>query len=62
MQLAGMTLRKAPLTALHLQQIDLLRQWRKAQETVGEDETANKLLGDLFLSVNAIAGGVRNTG
>ena len=62
MQLAGMTLRKAPLAALHLQQIDLLRQWRKAQTTEGTLDTANKLLGDLFLSVNAIAGGVRNTG
>lgn len=62
MQLAGMTLRKAPLAALHHQQIDLLRQWRKAQATGGEEDTSNKLLSDLFLSVNAIAGGVRNTG
>ena len=61
MQLAGMTLRKAPLAALHLQQIDLLRQWRSALAD-GTLDTANKLLSDLFLSVNAIAGGVRNTG
>ena len=62
MQLASMTLRKAPLAALHHQQIDLLRQWRQTQSTDGSLDTANKLLSDLFLSVNAIAGGVRNTG
>ncbi|HIJ81836.1 MAG TPA: phosphoenolpyruvate carboxylase [Desulfuromonadales bacterium] len=62
MQLAGMTLRKAPLAVLHLQQIELLRQWRKALATEGTVEAADKLLGELFLSVNAIAGGVRNTG
>ena len=62
MQLAGMTLRKAPLADLHLQQIGLLRQWRMAQATDGAPDIAKKLLSDLFLSVNAIAGGIRNTG
>lgn len=62
MQLAAMTLRKAPLAALHLQQTILLREWRSVNEVEGKNDEANKLLGDLFLSVNAIAGGVRNTG
>ena len=65
-QLAALQLRQAPLAALHRQQIDLLRQWRQEQRNDGiSDSTsdgASKLLGQLFLSVNAIAGGVRNTG
>jgi phosphoenolpyruvate carboxylase len=62
MQLAGMTLRKAPLATLHCKQIDLLRQWRRLPATEHDGDAAHKLLSDLFLSVNAIAGGVRNTG
>jgi len=59
-------LRQAPLAALHRQQIDLLRQWQQEQNNDGisdrSSDGADKLLGRLFLSVNAIAGGVRNTG
>jgi len=59
-------LRQAPLAALHRQQIDLLRQWRQEQNNDGTgggtSGGASKLLGQLFLSVNAIAGGIRNTG
>jgi phosphoenolpyruvate carboxylase len=62
MQLAAMHLRKAPLAALHRQQIKLLREWRMRQDTADKNECANKLLSELFLSVNAIAGGIRNTG
>ena len=69
-QLAALQLRQVPLAALHRQQIDLLRQWRLAlsSEGTGEasspdtSESASKLLGRLFLTVNAIAGGIRNTG
>jgi len=69
-QLAALQLRQAPLAALHRQQIDLLRQWRLALSSEGTSdasspdtgESASKLLGRLFLTVNAIAGGVRNTG
>ncbi len=61
-QLAALQLRQAPLAALHRQQIDLLRQWRLQQNSEGASDNASKLLGRLFLSVNAIAGGVRNTG
>lgn len=62
MQLAAMNLRTAPLAALHRQQIELLREWRMEQKNDGTSDAGNKLLGDLFLSVNAIAGGIRNTG
>ena len=62
-QLAALHLRRAPLAALHRQQIDLLRQWRLEQINDGTtSDGASKLLGKLFLTVNAIAGGVRNTG
>lgn len=65
-QLAALQLRQAPLAALHRQQIDLLRQWRldlnKEGASDSPGDSANKLLGQLFLTVNAIAGGVRNTG
>lgn len=62
MQLAAMQLRKAPLEALHRQQINLLRQWRKVKDSEPGCSGSDRLLGELFLSVNAIAGGVRNTG
>jgi phosphoenolpyruvate carboxylase len=62
MQFSGMALRKAPLAALHHHQIVLLREWRKAQQSENGSDAAKKMLGDLFLSVNAIAGGIRNTG
>jgi phosphoenolpyruvate carboxylase len=62
MQLAAINLRKAPLEALHRQQINLLREWRKVQDSDAGCPRSDTLLGDLFLSVNAIAGGVRNTG
>lgn len=62
MQLAAINLRKAPLEALHRQQINLLRAWRKVQDSDAGCPSSDTLLGELFLSVNAIAGGVRNTG
>jgi phosphoenolpyruvate carboxylase len=62
MQLAAITLRKAPLEALHRQQIHLLREWRNTRDADSVCPRTDALLGKLFLSVNAIAGGVRNTG
>lgn len=61
-QLAAMKLRTAPLAALHRQQIELLREWRVEQKNDCSSDAGNKLLDDLFLSVNAIAGGIRTTG
>jgi phosphoenolpyruvate carboxylase len=46
---------------LHLQQIKLLRQWRELQHS-GKQVEAEKLLIELFLTVNAISGGLRTTG
>lgn len=54
-------LREAPLRALHLQQIWLLRQWREAKAR-NDDTAASALLPDLLLSINAIASGLRTTG
>ena len=61
-QLAAVDLRQEPLAALHRQQVDLLREWRRLLQTDDSGAAAVNLLGDLFLSVNAIAGGIRNTG
>ena len=62
LQMAAMALRKAPLAVVHGHQIQLLRQWRRAKGTEGDEASATRLLGELFLTVNAIAGGIRNTG
>ncbi len=62
MQLAAMSLRKASLAVLHRQQINLLQKWRLTQGIDSDSDEAKKLLNELFLSVNAIAGGIRTTG
>lgn len=63
MQLAGMNQRTAPLAVLHRRQIALLKQWRTAQnDSPGDKTTIEVLLEELFLTVNAIASGIRNTG
>ncbi|TLU87482.1 MAG: phosphoenolpyruvate carboxylase [Chlorobium sp.] len=55
------TPRQEGLDMLHQQQIKLLRQWRELQH-LGKQEEAEKLLVELFLTVNAISGGLRTTG
>ncbi len=55
------TPRQEGLDMLHQQQIKLLRQWRELQHS-GKQEEAEKLLVELFLTVNAISGGLRTTG
>jgi len=55
------TPRQEGLDMLHLQQIKLLRQWRELQHS-GKQVEAEKLLIELFLTVNAISGGLRTTG
>ncbi|SNB46302.1 phosphoenolpyruvate carboxylase [Geobacter sp. DSM 9736] len=62
MQLKALSLRHAPLAALHRHQVDLLRQWRSVCSSTGEGDEAKRLMEELFLTVNAIAGGIRNTG
>jgi len=56
-----LNIREAPLGVLHHQQIDLLRRWRPA---IANDDTttAEALLPDLMISINAIASGLRTTG
>ncbi len=55
------TSRREGLDKLHQQQITLLRQWRELQHS-GKQEEAENLLMELFLTVNAISGGLRTTG
>lgn len=54
-------LRQRKLRTLHFYQIELIQKWRglKAED---KHEEANKMLPELLLSVNAIAGGLRTTG
>ncbi len=54
-------IREAPLSVLHQQQINLLREWRGllAEE---KNHQADALLPDLLLTINAIASGLRTTG
>jgi phosphoenolpyruvate carboxylase len=56
-----LALRQEGLRVLHGQQIALLRQWRTLQRQ-GDPEAADRLLPQLLLTVNAIAGGLRTTG
>jgi phosphoenolpyruvate carboxylase len=55
------TPRREGLDMLHQQQIKLLRQWRELQHSSKQEES-DRLLLELFLTVNAISGGLRTTG
>ncbi|PQV65165.1 Phosphoenolpyruvate carboxylase, type 1 [Abditibacterium utsteinense] len=56
-----LAVRAQALEVLHLQQLELLKNWRHS--TKNEDETgAGELLPELLLSINAIASGLRTTG
>ncbi len=59
--LKTLELRAEALRVLHLQQIALLRRWRKLHHD-GDEPAATALLPDLLLSINAIASGLRTTG
>jgi phosphoenolpyruvate carboxylase len=54
-------IREAPLRVLHLQQIQLLKEWRGLLAE-GRDHDADTLFPKLLLSINAIASGLRTTG
>lgn len=54
-------LRAEAMNDLHMDQIELLKRWRKIN-TQPNTEKAQKLLKELLLTVNAIAGALRNTG
>ena len=53
--------RAEALRVLHLQEIHLLKKWR-GLKAAGDEATAEKMLPDLLLSINAIASGLRTTG
>lgn len=53
-------LRQEGLAKLHRRQVELLTQWRASRESGSPD--AEELLIQLFVTVNAIAGGLRTTG
>jgi phosphoenolpyruvate carboxylase len=59
--LKTLKLRADALKTLHVQQVDLLGRWRKAQRA-GDDRLAAELLPQVLLSLTAIAGGLRTTG
>lgn len=54
-------LRAEALNDLHLDQIELLKRWRKVN-TQPMNEKNSKILTELLLTVNAIAGALRSTG
>ncbi|QQL45441.1 phosphoenolpyruvate carboxylase [Sulfuriroseicoccus oceanibius] len=57
-------IREAPLRVLHLQQIELLREWRslKADNSPEATKRAEQVLSQLQISINAISSGLRTTG
>ena len=54
-------LRAIGMDEIHQYQVDVLRKWRNAKVN-GETDQAEKLLISLLLSVNVLAGAMRNTG
>ena len=54
-------IREEPLKVLHVQQVNLLRDWR-ARIQAGQTESAEGMMPDLLISVNALASGLRTTG
>ncbi|HEV7402069.1 MAG TPA: phosphoenolpyruvate carboxylase [Chthoniobacteraceae bacterium] len=59
--LKTLELRAEALRVLHAQQIVLLKEWRGRRDR-HEDVSADAMLPDLLLSINAIASGLRTTG
>jgi phosphoenolpyruvate carboxylase len=54
-------LRASILNPLHLKQIALIKQWRSLKNN-GQDKRAEEVLTSLLITINAIAGALRNTG
>ena len=56
-----LAIREQPLTVLHAQQLALLRRWRECL-AAGDTESAESIIPDLLVSINAVASGLRTTG
>lgn len=56
-----LAIREEPLRVLHAQQIALLQTWRICVQA-NQIETAEAMLPDLLISINALASGLRTTG
>lgn len=56
-----LAIREEPLKVLHLQQVQLIKQWR-ALKADGNEEAAETLFPKILLSINAISSGLRTTG
>ncbi len=54
-------IREEPLKVLHTQQIHLIKDWR-ARIQAGQTESAEGMMPDLLISINALASGLRTTG
>ncbi len=54
-------IREEPLKVLHLQQVDLIKEWR-ALKADGKEQEAEELFPKILLSINAISSGLRTTG
>lgn len=54
-------IREQPLSVLHAQQIELLRNWRGLM-AAGDHAAADGMIPDLLISINALASGLRTTG
>jgi phosphoenolpyruvate carboxylase len=59
--LKTLQLRAEALHLLHVDQIRLLSRWRALRKE-GREPEAEAMLPELFLSINAIASGLRTTG
>lgn len=59
-QLNIMNIREKELKVLHKLQIDSIKEWRKLKET--DDPKASQMLLKLLHVINALSGGLRNTG
>jgi phosphoenolpyruvate carboxylase len=56
-----LAIREQSLSVLHAQQIELLGTWRR-EVAAGRTESAEEMIPDLLVSVNALASGLRTTG
>lgn len=54
-------IRNEPLMGIHEKQISLIKEWRSLRDA-NDNDGAGKVLPDILLTINAIAGGLKTTG